>query len=109
VAILYRDEEGLFFCRSCLNLAYSSQRKNHISRVRRRALKIRAQLEDDLSTRPKGMHRTTFARLSREYREAYQEHVTLYNERFAKLMEQPSERSIRLIRQMERERLEHHP
>jgi hypothetical protein len=55
------------------------------------------------------MHQTTFARLSREYQEAHLEDVTLYNERFARLMEQPSKRNIRLIMQMERERLEHHP
>lgn len=106
-AILYREGEGSFLCRVCLNLTYSSQRKDRLSRARRRALKIRMRLGTDLATRPKGMHRTTFARLSREYLKAYQEHVTLYNERFAKLMERPSERNFRLIRQMEWERIEH--
>jgi hypothetical protein len=107
-AILYRNEECHFLCRSCLELSYLSQHEDSLSRARRRALKIRARLGVDLATRPKGMHRTTFARLSREYLEAYQEHVTLYNQRLAKLLERPSERSFRLIRQMELEKLEHY-
>ena len=106
-AILYREEEGRFLCRGCLNLAYSSQ--NQKSRVRWRAMKNTMRLGADLETRPKGMHRTTFARLSSESLEAYQEHVVLYNERVAKLMERPSERNLRLIRQMERQRLEPPP
>jgi len=55
------------------------------------------------------MHRVTFARLSREYLEAYQEHVILYNERFGMLTKRPSERNLRLVRKMEQERIEHDP
>ncbi len=109
-AILYLGGEERFLCRSCLDLSYPSQREGRLGRARRRALKARARLgPGDPATRPKGMHRATFARLRREYLEARQEHVALYNERFAKLMERPSERNFRLIRQMERERIEHTP
>jgi hypothetical protein len=105
-AILYLDGRDRLLCRSCLDLSYPSQREDSLRRARRRALKARARLGHDPTIRPKGMHRATFERLRREFLNAYNEHVVLYNKRFAKLRERLSERNFRLIKRMEQERIE---
>ena len=74
VAILYMVY-GLFRCRHCHNVPYSSQQEGYLDRMCRKATKIRKRLygDDDeygffalsepLFLRPKGMHRKTFGRL----------------------------------------------
>lgn len=91
-AILY-GEEGRWLCRSCRDLAYTSQRDRPVTRARKRAEKARRRLApDEHNPRPKGMHHTTFVRLGREYVRAHQEHVARYEEWMAKLSEQYARR-----------------
>ena len=81
VAILYL--EGLrLLCRSCLDLAYPSQRQGRtpLDKAKRRAEKARRKLGPDSAPRPKGMHHRTFVRLGREYVSAHAEWVEAYNE-----------------------------
>jgi hypothetical protein len=67
-AVLY-EAGGVFACRHCCRLAYTSQRETPLYRSMRRARKIRARLgaspslADALPGKPKGMHRTTYQRL----------------------------------------------
>lgn len=68
VAILYGA--GIFACRSCHRLAYPSQREDHYRRAARKAERIRQKLGWSQSIlhnqghKPKGMHRTTYHRLT---------------------------------------------
>ncbi len=93
VAILYL--EGLrLLCRSCLDLAYPSQRQGwtRLDKAKRRAEKARARLgvalDEEFVAKPKGMHHRTFVRLGRAYLRAHVEHVEAYNARAPKLLEQ---------------------
>ena len=69
VAILYQGG-GIFACRHCYELAYPSQRETWDDRASRRADKIRSKLgwEPGILNfdggKPKGMHWTTFDRLT---------------------------------------------
>jgi len=72
VAILYSG--GVFACRHCYQLAYSSQRETYYDRVARQADKIRKRLgwEQGIMNpkgwqKPKGMHWRTFERLNKEH------------------------------------------
>jgi len=72
VAILYGC--GVFACRHCHQLAYTSQRETDYDRAARRVNKIREQLgwEPGILNppgwkKPKGMHWKTFERLNREH------------------------------------------
>lgn len=93
VAILYLETSSApgganrLLCRTCLDLAYRSQREDHIGRAKRRAEKKLARIVapgEDLSGKPKGMHNRTMVRLGSEYVRAHQEHVELYNEKAAR-------------------------
>ena len=67
-AVLYGGR--VFACRSCHQLAYSSQSENRSSRLMRKADKIRARLgaepRDDVKVKPPRMHWRTFERLAAE-------------------------------------------
>ena len=71
VAILYSG--GIFACRHCYQLAYSSQRETADNRATRRAGKIRERLGwepgilNGYGCKPKGMHWRTFEKLSAEH------------------------------------------
>jgi hypothetical protein len=71
VAILYGG--GIFACRHCYQLAYPSQREAWDDRAARRAERIRDKLKWEPGIlggngrRPKGMHRTTFERLTAQH------------------------------------------
>jgi hypothetical protein len=71
VAVLF--DKGLFTCRSCCRLVYSSQQETPKFRRIRRARKIRARLgggeslADPFPERPRGMHRSSYARICRAY------------------------------------------
>ena len=60
---------GVFACRHCYRLHYTSQSENHMNRQLRKAQKIRTRLGgsgsllDPLPPRPKGMHWRTYARM----------------------------------------------
>ena len=59
---------GYFACRECHDLSYPSQRERESDRAQRRANKIRVRLGGEpgwqnLSRRPKGMHRQTYLNL----------------------------------------------
>ena len=74
VAILYMVS-GLFRCRHCHNIPYSSQQEGKLDQLCRKARKIRKRfygddsdnmffaLSEPLFHRPKGLHRKTFERL----------------------------------------------
>lgn len=71
VAILYGG--GIFACRHCYRLAYSSQRETWDDRATRRADRIRNKLGwepgilNGEGLKPKGMHWRTFERLTAEH------------------------------------------
>ncbi len=71
VAILH--SAGIFACRHCHQLAYSSQRETFDDRAARRANKIREKLGWKLGIlnsngyKPKGMHWSTFERLTTQH------------------------------------------
>jgi hypothetical protein len=66
-------------CRHCAGLAYQSQNENKWRRAIRRANKIRLRLGDEgnnflsIPPRPKGMHHTTYYRLTEEFYKAEEE------------------------------------
>lgn len=72
VAVLF-DRGGLFVCRSCCGLVYSSQQETPKFRRIRRARKIRMalgggeSLADPFPERPGGMHRSSYARICQAY------------------------------------------
>lgn len=69
VALIYRTPRGLL-CRRCANLAYASQFADTMARTRlrleRAARRLNVNADDvgglSVSFKPKGMHRTTFAK-----------------------------------------------
>ena len=73
VAILYLGGSGIFACRDCYQLAYPSQRESEHDRLARQADKLRERLQwepgmlNGSGGRPKGMHQTTFERLSNKH------------------------------------------
>jgi hypothetical protein len=73
VAVLY-GAGVRFLCRHCHDLSYASQSEDYMSRMMRKARKIRVKLDadGDLSElvweKPKGMHWRTFERLVRSER-----------------------------------------
>ena len=64
IAILYSSARG-FACRSCNQVAYSSQSEDAICRLRRKQGKLERRLDKGWK-RPKGMHHTTRDRLVRQ-------------------------------------------
>lgn len=86
VAKLYGG--AVFACRHCHDLAYPSQREHASDRAARRCKRLRKQLGwggsifDPPGPRPKGMHKTTFARLSHEANQAATESFALALNRF---------------------------
>ena len=67
VAILYYG--GIFACRHCYRIAYTSQRENYWGRAQIRADKIRDRLgwSDEYGPKPKWMRWRTFERLVEEH------------------------------------------
>jgi hypothetical protein len=62
-AVVYgANEFGWFSCRSCMNLAYSSEAENVRDRLTRKLLKREAKLNED-GEKPKGMWRRTYERI----------------------------------------------
>jgi hypothetical protein len=60
-AVLYGvADDGLFGCRGCMGLVYSSQDERRMSRLWRRQRELKSRLVDSWR-RPKGMHWNTFA------------------------------------------------
>lgn len=94
VAILYGPESGQLLCRHCCDLVYASQREDQIDRAKRRAEKARWRLPPS-GTRPKGMHHTTFLKLTRVYLEALEEQEAINQERLARLTWQRAARRVR--------------
>jgi hypothetical protein len=81
VAILYGG--GIFACRHCHQLAYSSQRETFDDRAARRADKIRERLAWEPGIlngrgwkKPKGMHWHTFEKLTAKHEALVQESLT---------------------------------
>lgn len=60
-AVLF-NRGGLFRCRSCSGVVYTSQSEDRIGRLWRRQRKLEARLGENWR-RPKGMHRTTRERI----------------------------------------------
>jgi hypothetical protein len=113
-AILYLEASSdpgtanRLLCRTCLDLAYRSWRESRIRRAKRRADKKLSRIVpagEDLSGKPKGMHHRTMVRLGREYLRAHQEHVQLYNEKVARQSAALWEQELKLMEEMERERV----
>lgn len=71
IATLYAAGK-YFLCRHCYDLAYSSQQEAGFERALRKARKIRHKLgasdnvDDPIYEKPKGMHWTTFSKLTRQ-------------------------------------------
>ena len=84
VAILYGSGLGQLLCRHCRDLAYESQRMTELVRAKRRAEKAHSRLPLS-GTRPKGMHQTTFSKLTRNCLEAVEEHEAVKQEQLARL------------------------
>lgn len=72
-AKLHLGSAGIFACRHCYQLAYSSQRENADDRATRQAEKIRYRLKwlpgilNDHGGKPKGMHWRTYQRLTLQH------------------------------------------
>lgn len=68
--LLYLGNSGIFACRHCYRLAYACQRETPDDRAARRADKIREKLKwelgilNDKGIKPKGMHWSTYKRLT---------------------------------------------
>ncbi len=66
---LYLHPKGIFICRKCLNLAYSSQNKSAINRIIDKKWDLVQKLgadSDILIYKPKRMHQKTFDRMQEE-------------------------------------------
>ena len=99
VAILYGKTDPAvhpaWACRTCLNLCYPVEREDRVGRAIRRMNKARFKLSPG-ATKPKRMRHETFVRLRREYLEAQKE-----------LLDAQWERSLRMVQQMEQERIKY--
>ncbi len=99
VAILYGKTDPAvhpaWACRTCLGLCYPVEREDRFERAIRRMLKARAKLGPG-DTKPKRMRHETFVKLGREYLKARKE-----------VAEASWERSLRMIQQMEQERIKY--
>lgn len=68
--------DGLYLCRRCHHLAYASENEDEMSRVQRRARKIRRRVGGSpdwgapFPQRPKGMWQRTYERMRRRHLEA---------------------------------------
>lgn len=82
-------------CRTCLNLCYPVEREDRVGRAIRRMNKARSKLGPECA-KPKRMRHDTFVKLGREYLEARKE-----------LVEALWERSLRMVQQMEQERIKY--
>jgi len=86
VALLYGA--GQWACRHCLNLAYASQREKPHVRALRKVDRLREKLEWGPGilpldrSRPKGMHRRTYARLAAEQDGLVREYLAGLTERY---------------------------
>jgi hypothetical protein len=73
VALLYIGGSGIFACRHCYQLAYACQRETPDDRSARRADKIRDRLKwkrgilNGKGCKPKGMHWSTYQRLTAQH------------------------------------------
>jgi hypothetical protein len=91
VALLYCAEQ--WACRHCLNLAYASQREKPHVRALRKVDRLREKLDWGPGilpldrSRPKGMHRRTYARLAAEQDGLVRQYLLGMNARFESLVE----------------------
>lgn len=97
VAILYGPGPGQLLCRHCRDLTYESQRMTELDRAKRRVEKAHSRLPPS-GTRPKGMHQTTFSKLTRDYLEALEEHDAVTQERLARLSWGRAARRLRWVK-----------
>jgi hypothetical protein len=85
VAILYGPEPAQLLCRHCRDLTYQSQRTWELGRAEWRTQKAAERLAPD-GGRPKGMHHTTYLKLTRDYLATVEEQEALIQERRARLV-----------------------
>ncbi len=97
VAILYGPGPGQLLCRYCRDLTYQSQRTWELGRAERRTEKAAARLAAD-GGRPKGMHHTTYLKLTRDYLDAVQEQEALIQERLARLAWRRTAQRVRSLK-----------
>jgi hypothetical protein len=97
VAILYGPEPGQLLCRHCRDLTYQSQRTWELGRAEWRTEKAAERLAPD-GGRPKGMHHTTFLKLTRDYLEAVEEQEALTQERLARLTWRQTAHRVRSLK-----------
>lgn len=95
VAILYLVS-GLFRCRHCHNVPYSSQQEGYLDRMARKAKKIRRKLDigvewwgadclsDPIFEKPKGMRWRTFERLKQAENHAQNEIERVFVSRYGR-------------------------
>ena len=85
VVQLFADSHNGLFCRHCLRLRYESCNESKLHRDCRAARKIRARLDWPAdygffqSSRPKGMHQTTFNRLKAIHYQRSKQAVMMLN------------------------------
>lgn len=68
---LYLHSQGIFICRKCLNLAYSSQNRSQLERIISKKWALIHKLggnSDFITHKPKRMHQKTFDRIQKEIR-----------------------------------------
>ncbi len=97
VAILYGPGPGRLLCRRCRDLTYESQWEDQIARAKRRVEKARSRLPPS-GARPKGMHHSTFLKLTQDYLDASKEHEAFVQERLARLAWRRTVRRLRSLR-----------
>jgi hypothetical protein len=103
VAILYRVGPEQPLCRHCCDLAYQSQMVGETGRAELRVEKAEARLPPS-GTRPKGMHHTTYLKLTRAYVEALEEQEAVHQERLARLAWRRAARRLRSLKYLKRRR-----
>jgi hypothetical protein len=89
IAIVYFGAGG-FACRSCLRLAYASEAESTMDRLWRKQRKIERRLAGGAGDwdgwKPKGMHQTTFDRLTEKIDQIEQDKDVVFAVQFAPLM-----------------------
>ena len=102
VAVLYWGGEH-FRCRHCCGLAYTSQREDKVDRVRRRLLKLRAQLgatgpldlDSPVPHKPPGMRKATYARLKQKIKQVQWDLKDAESEWYSRQWDKGVERALK--------------
>lgn len=66
---LYLHSQGIFICRKCLNIAYSTQNRSKLDRIIDKKWSLIRKCGEDsewTQKKPKGMHQKTFDRIQNE-------------------------------------------